>query len=95
MRLIFARSRAGRFALSSGGQVLGLSGRTRLGRVLREIRRYPVKSMLGEAITTAGITERGIAGDRVWAVVDEVSGLVASAKHPRTWSGARDRGRAL
>jgi uncharacterized protein YcbX len=54
--------------------------------VLREIRRYPVKSMLGEAITTAGITERGIAGDRVWAVVDEVSGLVASAKHPRKWS---------
>ncbi|HVX31220.1 MAG TPA: MOSC domain-containing protein [Nitrolancea sp.] len=49
------------------------------------IRRYPVKSMLGEQLPEATITKRGIPGDRALALVDRESGKVASAKHPRRW----------
>src|SRR5690242_3784466 len=48
--------------------------------------RYPVKSMLGEAITAAEIGEQGVAGDRTYALVDQETGKVASAKNPRRWS---------
>jgi uncharacterized protein YcbX len=47
--------------------------------------RYPVKSMLGESITRSSVSERGLLGDRTFAVVDEETGKVASAKHPRRW----------
>ncbi len=47
--------------------------------------RYPVKSMLGEELAEADVTERGLAGDRARAVVDLVTGQVASAKEPRLW----------
>ncbi|MFI5914102.1 MOSC domain-containing protein [Dactylosporangium sp. NPDC051541] len=33
-----------------------------------EIRRYPVKSMLGETLPAAAVDARGLAGDRQWAV---------------------------
>ncbi|MGW1785580.1 MOSC domain-containing protein [Streptomyces sp. NPDC002143] len=46
--------------------------------------RYPVKSMLGEAVIAVAVTEGGLAGDRVYAVLDE-TGAVGSAKHPRKW----------
>jgi MOSC domain-containing protein len=29
--------------------------------------------------------ERGLAGDRIWAVVDAESGKVVSAKRPKVW----------
>lgn len=48
------------------------------------LRRYPVKSMLGEALTTVWVTEEGLSGDRMFAVLDE-AGAVGSAKHPRKW----------
>jgi hypothetical protein len=35
-----------------------------------EVRRYPVKSLLGEVIPVAEVDERGLAGDRLWAVRD-------------------------
>jgi uncharacterized protein YcbX len=44
--------------------------------------RYPVKSMRGEALTAASITQRGVAGDRVWALRECSYGGVVSA---RTW----------
>lgn len=47
--------------------------------------RYPVKSMLGEAVGTAAIGERGLAGDRAYALVDTETRLVVSAKNPRRW----------
>jgi hypothetical protein len=47
--------------------------------------RYPVKSMLGEELEEAVVTERGIVGDRAYALLDRVDGKVASAKHPRKW----------
>lgn len=46
--------------------------------------RYPVKSMLGEAVRSAEVTSRGLAGDRMFAVLDEAD-AVGSAKHPRKW----------
>lgn len=47
--------------------------------------RYPVKSMLGEQLAATGVGERGVAGDRAYALVDAETGLVASAKNPRRW----------
>lgn len=47
--------------------------------------RYPVKSMLGESVPEMFVDERGAEGDRRLALVDAVTGRVASAKHPRLW----------
>src|SRR5713226_6000858 len=47
--------------------------------------RYPVKSMMGEELNAADITERGLLGDRAYALVDPSDGKVASAKNPRKW----------
>ncbi|MEO6956429.1 MAG: MOSC N-terminal beta barrel domain-containing protein [Antricoccus sp.] len=49
------------------------------------LRRYPVKSMLGEDLTGAVVTASGLEGDRVAAVIDRETGRVATAKHPRLW----------
>ncbi|MEU7826361.1 MOSC domain-containing protein [Catellatospora sp. NPDC049133] len=35
---------------------------------LAELRRFPVKSLLGESLTEAMVQERGLTGDRLWAV---------------------------
>jgi len=48
--------------------------------VVKEIWRYPVKSMLGEPLDQANIAPGGIQGDRQWAVVDAESGVSLSAK---------------
>jgi uncharacterized protein YcbX len=47
--------------------------------------RYPVKSMLGEELNSSYVTERGLAGDRSYALIDQETGKVASAKNPRKW----------
>lgn len=47
--------------------------------------RYPVKSMMGEELNSTVITERGVLGDRAYALVDSYNGKVASAKNPRKW----------
>ncbi|SEO99285.1 MOSC domain-containing protein [Amycolatopsis saalfeldensis] len=47
--------------------------------------RYPVKSMLGEEVAEAGFAASGVDGDRRFALIDDVTGLVATAKHPRLW----------
>jgi uncharacterized protein YcbX len=47
--------------------------------------RYPVKSMIGEELNSSYITDRGVIGDRTYAVVDKQTGKVASAKNPRKW----------
>jgi MOSC domain-containing protein len=47
--------------------------------------RYPVKSMLGEEVDASIVGERGLLGDRAYALVDQESGKVASAKNPRLW----------
>ncbi|MBA9003515.1 MOSC domain-containing protein [Thermomonospora cellulosilytica] len=52
-----------------------------------ELRRHPVKSMLGEDLAAAELTAAGVRGDRRWAVVDRETGRIASAKNPRLWRG--------
>ena len=47
--------------------------------------RYPVKSMLGEELNSSYVTERGLIGDRAYALIDQETGKVASAKNPRKW----------
>jgi uncharacterized protein YcbX len=55
-----------------------------LGRVT-VLRRYPVKSMLGEDVDAGEVTFTGLAGDRRLAVVSRATGKIASAKFPRLW----------
>jgi uncharacterized protein YcbX len=47
--------------------------------------RYPVKSMMGEELNAAEVTERGLLGDRICALIDRETGKVVSAKNPRKW----------
>jgi len=47
--------------------------------------RYPVKSMLGEELNSSYVTERGLIGDRAYALIDQKTGKVASAKNPKKW----------
>jgi uncharacterized protein YcbX len=49
------------------------------------LRRYPVKSMLGEDLDAADVSRSGLARDRRLAVVSRRTGKVASAKYPRLW----------
>jgi len=55
-----------------------------VGRVA-ELRRYPVKSMLGESIGQSEFSQRGLAGDRAYALIDSETGKLVSAKRPRLW----------
>jgi hypothetical protein len=55
-----------------------------VGRVI-SLWRYPVKSMMGEQLEASSVTERGLLGDRAYAVVDASDGSVVSAKNPRKW----------
>jgi uncharacterized protein YcbX len=52
--------------------------------------RYPVKSMMGEELNATEVTERGVVGDRHFAVVDPATGKVAGAKNPRKWGNFFD-----
>ena len=53
-----------------------------VGRVM-EIRRFPVKSMAGELLSSVAVDALGIAGDRRIAVRDLETGKVVSAKQPK------------
>lgn len=64
------------------------------------LHRYPVKSMLGEAVTALPVSFAGADGDRRLAFVDQETGRVASAKQARLWrdllkctAGTDDAGR--
>jgi uncharacterized protein YcbX len=52
--------------------------------VVQELWRYPIKSLRGESLTVAQITERGIEGDREWALRELDRGGIMSA---RVWAG--------
>ncbi len=49
------------------------------------LRRYPVKSMLGENLRTCEVTGQGLTGDRMLGLVHRETGKVVSAKNPRLW----------
>lgn len=54
------------------------------GGTVRALYRYPIKSLLGEPLESADVTERGFGGDRVAALAD--GDHIASAKHPAKWA---------
>ena len=45
--------------------------------------RYPVKSMAGEELETVAVTGRGLTGDRAYALVDNATRFVGSAKNAK------------
>jgi hypothetical protein len=53
--------------------------------VVDSIWRYPVKSMAGEELAISAVTERGLHGDRAYALVDKASNRAATV---RTWAAA-------
>jgi len=63
--------------MSNGAQI-------ELGSVV-SLWRYPVKSMMEEELNATEVTERGLLGDRAYALVDSSDGKVATAKNPRKW----------
>lgn len=52
---------------------------------VQELRRYPVKSMLGIEVDDVRLGPGGVDGDRALALIDAETGKVATAKHPRLW----------
>lgn len=50
---------------------------------VKELWRYPVKSMGGELLDTGVITQAGLAGDRLWAVLDEEGEIKSARQWPR------------
>jgi len=47
--------------------------------------RYPVKSMRGEELSEAELTDYGLLGDRAYALMDAADGMAATAKNPGKW----------
>lgn len=47
---------------------------------VRELWRYPIKSLAGESISSTMIGEKGILGDRGWVIRDETTGRFGTAK---------------
>jgi uncharacterized protein YcbX len=66
-----------------------MATQTELGAV-GSLWRYPVKSMMGEELNAADVTEGGLRGDRAYALVDRSDGKVATAKNPRKWPNLFD-----
>ena len=50
-----------------------------VGRV-KEIWRYPVKGMAGESLEACALTDKGIEGDRIWALRDNARKEIQSCK---------------
>lgn len=50
-----------------------------LGKLV-QIWRYPVKSMGGECVESAVVGNSGLAGDRCWAVIDDETREIRSAR---------------
>jgi uncharacterized protein len=55
--------------------------------------RYPVKSMMGEELNSSEITDRGLLGDRQFAVVDRATGKVGGADYASRRRGTDQRSR--
>jgi uncharacterized protein YcbX len=62
-----------------------MSGQSSARATVVALGRYPVKSMRGEDLNAAEVGERGLLGDRAYALIDAADGKVVSAKNPRKW----------
>lgn len=54
------------------------------------LHRFPVKSMQGESVAEVEVDADGIVGDRTWALRDDETKKLVSAKRPRLWRAALD-----
>lgn len=52
---------------------------------LASLWRYPIKSMMGEELNAAVITDNGVLGDRAYALLDTETNKIVSAKNPKKW----------
>lgn len=52
---------------------------------LASVWRYPVKSMMGEELNSVEITQKGLLGDRAYALQDVETDKIVSAKNPKKW----------
>lgn len=52
---------------------------------VKQILRFPVKSMGGENLSTTYIDENGVKGDRIFALKELETGFIVSAKNPKKW----------
>src|SRR6266481_3853668 len=77
------------FSLSKGGWTMASATQFEIGSVV-SLWRYPVKSMMGEELNATDVTERGLLGDRAYALVDSSDGKAATAKNPRKWPSLFD-----
>jgi uncharacterized protein YcbX len=66
-----------------------VAGQSQPGSVVA-LWRYPVKSMMGEELNSSEVTDRGLLGDRQFAIVDRATGKVGGAKNPRKWGNFFD-----
>jgi hypothetical protein len=57
---------------------------TEMGKIA-SLWRYPVKSIIGEELLEAELTEYGLVGDRAYALIDAADGMAATAKNPGKW----------
>ena len=64
-------------------------GLSRAGSIVA-LRRYPVKSMGGEELNAVEVSQHGLLGDRAYALLDFVTGKIASAANPRKWAALDD-----
>ena len=53
---------------------------------VRQLGRFPVKSMQGESPSSVRLETPGVVGDRTHGLIDVETGKVACAKDPRRWS---------
>jgi len=59
-----------------------LDGKNEFVGKVKEIRRFPVKSILGETLQSVSIDKRGLIGDRLWAIKN-MNGKFGSGKTTR------------
>jgi MOSC domain-containing protein len=70
----------------ANAEVRGREREAELGETvgtIRSLSRFPVKSMRGEALTVAQLTEDGVLGDRAYALVEADTARVLGGKTPR------------
>src|SRR6266487_1852744 len=73
------------WALQARKELLTMSDSTQMAGKVVALWRYPIKSMMGEDLNATDVTTRGLLGDRAYALVDQATRKVASAKNPRKW----------
>src|SRR4051812_26922363 len=67
-----------------------MPGQSETGATVVALWRYPLKSMRGEDLNAVDVTERGLLGDRAYALIGDEDGKVISAKNPRKWGAMFD-----